>query len=157
MLRASRVHHAKGLFSSDRRAHSLISFVEKRRPSGLYILPRLIDVMNYTGAFVISSSMDPGYRPSSSLYSDEPFFLESLVFSPPPILSGTDLHSDMELVNKIELLQSEVDSLKADWIPIHKDFELSAALACHMKSIFEDAKERITLERNKWLANCTAF
>jgi hypothetical protein len=63
----------------------------------------------------------------------------------------------MELVNKIELLQSEVDSLRADWTPTYKFFELSAGLACHMELIFEDAKERITLERNKWLANCTAF
>ncbi|KAI8411465.1 hypothetical protein FOFC_08059 [Fusarium oxysporum] len=101
--------------------------------------------------------MDPGYRPSSSLYSDEPFFLENLVFSPPLILLGTDAHTDMELVNKIELLQSEVDSLRADWTPTYKFFELSAGLACHMELIFEDAKERITLERNKWLANCTAF
>lgn len=101
--------------------------------------------------------MDPGYRPSSSLYSDEPFFLESLVFPPQSTLPGADVHSDVELTNKIELLQAEVDSLKADWTPIYKNFELCAELACHIKFILEDTKDRIIFERYKWLSNCTAF
>lgn len=103
------------------------------------------------------SSMDPGHRPSSSLYSDEPFFLESLVFPSPPPISEADLPTKMETVNGIELLQSEVMALKASWTQLYEALQFSSALTFHMEVVFQSIKERIAVERNKWLTSCTAI
>jgi hypothetical protein len=123
----------------------------------VYILPRPTEFVDYGSTFIVSSSMDPGYRPSSSLYSDEPFFLESLVFPSPSSISEAGIPIKMEAVNEIELVRSEVATLKAGWTHIYEALQLSAALTCHMEVLFQSAKERIAVERNKWLANCTAI
>lgn len=72
-------------------------------------------------------------------------------------MSEADTPITVETVNRIEHLQSEVATLKASWVRMYEALQLSTALACHMDILFQSTKERIALQRNKWLANCTAI
>lgn len=101
--------------------------------------------------------MNPEYRPTSSLYSDEPFELEGLL---PSLPKPSSLHEEpniQTLQEDVKNLEAELDTLQHNWLMIYQTLEKSKEVAIQIEFIYENAKVRIAMERNKWLANCTAF
>lgn len=110
--------------------------------------------------FLVTSifvGMDPEFRPPSSLYSDEPFELEELLPSLPIPDSLDEELSIRALCEDIKGLEANLDSLQRNWLLIYQTLEKSEEVANQIEFICNKANEAMTMERNKWLANCTAF
>lgn len=101
--------------------------------------------------------MDPEFRPPSSLYSDEPFELEELLPSLPMPTTLDEELSVRTLCEDIKNLEAELDRLQRNWLLTYQTLEISEEVANQIEFICKNAKDRMTMERNKWLANCTAF
>lgn len=101
--------------------------------------------------------MDPEFRPPSSLYSDEPFELEELLPSLPMPTPLDEELSVQALCEDIKGLEANLDSLQRNWLLIYQTLEKSEGVANEIEFICNKANDAMTMERNKWLANCTAF
>lgn len=91
-------------------------------------------------------------RPASSVYSN-PFELERLLSSD----LGCDEQTVQMLTIKRDKLLEEVRVARSEWEAIYRVVQTAAEKSGRLLRICESAQRRMVLERNKWLANCTAI
>lgn len=96
-------------------------------------------------------------RPASSVYSQDLFELEHVLHR----LSGQNWQHEIQTLEALqkekERLQNELDCLHHKWISIYRVKEELVDTANQLVLFSNYANSRMDLERNKWVANCTAF
>jgi hypothetical protein len=101
--------------------------------------------------------MDHETCSSSSLYSDEPFYLENLLTTSP----SQDPEDSTETIEKLKqeaaALESQVGRMKDCWLSICHTLELSGKIGYQIELSCTRGANGILVEQNKWIACHKAF
>lgn len=94
-------------------------------------------------------------RLASSVYSDS-FEYEGLTDE---LANAEDreIGTIRQLEAERDALRGEVATVRAAWAVLHQTMADTASAVDALSHIHETAQRRIVVERNKWLANCTAI